>query len=352
VSRCRLAHMAALALVLAAVGAPGAAACNDPKIAADTTSVHPGDTVSFSIDNLEPGATWTVELEGQTLASGDASASEHRTFTVPDLGDSAGAMNVKAIITHADIADGSVPIYWPVQYSKPSATPAPPAASSTATPSTQPAAGIPAKQSTAKPATGAKPATKPTAPKPRHNPSAQRTRHRENRDTVARPRPAQKAVHAVAPAVTARPQAVPAPAAAHVVAPPRARHKHRPAATGSRAAPVGAATRLRRLAADLPRAPVPLAAGKTAAAAASERSPAIPIVVGLAAAALLALVLAVLLRRRRDGTGLPQPVPDDAPRSPERLSMPLTDEERRMLAIEAELQEIVAEGSRTVARSP
>jgi len=372
VSRCRqLAHMAALALILAAASAPAAVACNYPTLGGlVVSSVHPGDTVSFTIVNLSPGAQWRVELDGQTVASGVASDNTvWGTYRVPDLGDSARPVNVASIATHDDIPDGeyqSPP--QALQYSTPSAAPAPPAASSTAPPSAQPAPGQPtahAQPAPGKPAAGAKPTTKPSsdAPTPAREPSAQRAGHRGHRDTATRPRRTQRPAQAVVPAVTVAPRAAPAAAPAHVAATPRARHKRTSAATGSGGALVGSAARLRRLASDVWPTPEPPSADAIGFPAASDRMPAIPIAAGLLAAALLALAtLVAFLRRRRDGTVSRRHAPDDTPSSPARRTLPLTDEESRMLAIEAELQEIVAEAcaddehvrdaSRTVARSP
>src|SRR5919108_5874058 len=73
--------------------------------------VHPGDPMSWSITRLEPGATYTVSLGGQTIASGvaDASGTVTRPFTMPDFGPQPRDLIFSAIARHEDIEGGETP---------------------------------------------------------------------------------------------------------------------------------------------------------------------------------------------------------------------------------------------------
>ncbi|HSD23842.1 MAG TPA: hypothetical protein VLB79_05875 [Solirubrobacterales bacterium] len=69
--------------------AASASACATASLTFSPSSGGPGDTVSFSISGIEPGATYSIELDGRTVASGTNQTNFNGvsgTFTMPDFG--------------------------------------------------------------------------------------------------------------------------------------------------------------------------------------------------------------------------------------------------------------------------
>lgn len=67
-----------------------ASACATASLTFSPSHAGPGDPVSFSISGIEPGATYRIELNGQTVASGTNETNLNGvsgTFTMPDFGD-------------------------------------------------------------------------------------------------------------------------------------------------------------------------------------------------------------------------------------------------------------------------
>jgi hypothetical protein len=66
-----------------------ASACATASLTFSPSSAGPGDPVSFSISGIEPGATYSIELNGRTVASGTNQTNFNGvsgTFTMPDFG--------------------------------------------------------------------------------------------------------------------------------------------------------------------------------------------------------------------------------------------------------------------------
>src|SRR5690242_7704173 len=89
--------------VLAFVGS--ASACDTAHLALPP-SAGPGDTVSFSISSIEPGATYTLQIAGVEVSGTNDTPYNgvSGTFTMPDLGSSVLTVTGLAHTHHA--ADG------------------------------------------------------------------------------------------------------------------------------------------------------------------------------------------------------------------------------------------------------
>lgn len=108
--------------------AGSASACATASLRLDP-SAGPGDTVSFSISGIEPGATYTLNLGGHEVASGTNNTPYNGvsgTFTMPNLGTQAVTVTGFGHTFHAADSDAQDPVS--------SMAYEPPAPSSTAAP--------------------------------------------------------------------------------------------------------------------------------------------------------------------------------------------------------------------------
>jgi hypothetical protein len=305
------------AVAAATLVAPAATwACNQPYVSLSATSVAPGDTVYWSIANVDLGAEWDgVRIAGRTVVPPGSvtEARPHGSFVVPDFGDKAISLPVETTLAHA--ADGGS---WPksatLQYRPPSAPPV----------EAPPEAGPPA-ESGAPPSIEELPRRR-GEPNGNASPGGPTRGGGETGDAPRGPGPQpSEPVSTRAPAERAAPVATkgeprvfaPVQVDAHAVTatPP----DRRPARTRPAQAPLP--ERIAPVPQLEPRA-VPVRAPTD-----SDGAPLLPLVVG--AAAICGLVALLLLRRRGQATGS---VSLD-PRSP----IPPA------ALIEAELQELVAE---------
>jgi hypothetical protein len=315
---------------LTAVFTASASACNDPILQAiEPSSGGPGDVVSFTIINTSPGATYAVSIEGGMRASGRADGSHVTgTFTMPDLGRSATTVSIEAVVTHEDIAEGSIPTSRAFNYRPPAASSAPaPAADlgqSAPTPSAQ---SDPVAQSSP-PAAGHAGPDQPAPPGVRHSGKHARSKQRLTpaRSPVRRPSVARDPVSqpAATRATLQRPIARPEVATAPLVRARPARHQ------------VERRRTVRASAIKLRPAGVPSAVG----VAAAKRSG--PIDRGVAedttAVAAMAILVALLGGIGRSAVRVWRSVPlPTAPGWPRSLDLDAIHD-----PVEAELQEIVA----------
>jgi hypothetical protein len=305
--------------LLALVVAPAAGACELTSVSEQAASgtVRPGDTVTFSIvvknTDAYPGdaAAYTVVVDGKTVATGTATVNDggaSGTFKVPDLGPSKRPFTIEAFLDNGSHGDGLGLTYDGT-----------PAASSVS--ELQPA-GRPGSQPSVQSGPGASPPDEASAPSvPIANSGApggvakrshvlteavQPAHHATGRQTVARP------------ALGLHHETVALPRGTPVTVAARAAHsaKQRRRMAAPLAVPAG-----RRFA----DGPVTLAVPEPVRA--SEAVRAVPAIVALAVLLFLGVAGAAMrvLRRRSPRT-------DD---DPEALA--------RDLAIEAELQELLAE---------
>lgn len=337
------------AMLLAALPA---AACNFPKIyAGPSGAVHPGDTVSYQITDLSSGAEYAVYVERTQVTptlTTTADGTVEGTFEMPDMGDFTHDVSVEAEISHGDIEN-------PGQAERPNATPA-----LHYTVASAPAAGSPqqdASAPTGEPAPGSQKEAAPqgatTSPAPPAGPAA-----------GGGPRTTPNVPRGQSPQTGLRQRARGEPVSdRRASAPPLWVRQRRPVleVRAAAAAPVGVIGRRprpslvaawqrltpshERRAVAAVRAPLERlarapgsASGRAVAADVSEPSQrtALGIIVGFLVAGMS---LALVLRRGRFGTGDGPPGPDPPP--------PAYDagvEPERDLAIEAELQEMIAEG--------
>jgi hypothetical protein len=90
-------------LLALAGGVEVAWACNEPHIKASPSMVGPRDTVTWTIGNVEPRATYTVSLAGRPLAQGEAGASAPTgTFQMPHLGSTPRDVYVELSVSHTE----------------------------------------------------------------------------------------------------------------------------------------------------------------------------------------------------------------------------------------------------------
>jgi hypothetical protein len=92
--------------------AGSASACATASLRLDP-SAGPGDTVSFSISGIEPGATYTLNLAGHQVASGTNNAPYNGvsgTFTMPNLGTQPVTVTGFGHTFHAADSDAQDPV--------------------------------------------------------------------------------------------------------------------------------------------------------------------------------------------------------------------------------------------------
>lgn len=98
-----LRRLGLVATLVFAIWAPAALACNDPSLGAVTPSARAGESVSLSAVHLDPGASYSVLIDGREVAQGVAgdSGTISGSFTMPDLG-RAGTYSVELHVAHDD----------------------------------------------------------------------------------------------------------------------------------------------------------------------------------------------------------------------------------------------------------
>jgi hypothetical protein len=331
--RAVLAVLVALVVTMACAGS--ASACNDPTLqAVEPSSAGPGDPVSFTIINTEPGASWQIAINGGApLASGTATGGYvTRNFTMPDLGQSDTTVSVEAAVTHSDIPGGSLKTAKSLGYRAPvaSSAPAPNADSSQPAPPGPPTAdqSQPTAQSSPPAAGGAAPHS-PVVPRPPHagKPSGPKSPPTPPRSPVRQPATAHAPLQPARPEMQSTP--VRPPVATPEVAATPIPHANPVQSQAERRPSDTSVTQGRRVIGG-PR-PVVVATG----ARATERGAADDTAAVLAAVALIALLGGIgrmgLRVRRRSPLRM-------IPRAPEMVDVLAPDD-----AIEAELQELLNE---------
>jgi hypothetical protein len=326
--------------ILALTAAPGWA-CIEPEIGVSQDPVHPGDPVYFTIINLTPDpdqpAEWTVKVDETPVASGKTSnATDHGQFPMPDAGASATSVSVQLVVKHHDIENVeqtlAPPASSPIQYAGRSVASAPGDQQQPASPTTAPVSAESQTQhagsaSPAPPSTapGQGDARRPRTPRkggptPTREPDRVRhpTRALDPHVLATRPQAAATPGDRARDAVTA--QVIPAAAVTGASARSSSRDRHR--AAREQVAPSDARPPV--VAFGNPAADAAAPGARTATHAVSRAWPGI--------AALMVLLAAAMFRwRRRFGGASPGATPP---------SPPPPDQE---LAIEAELQELIAE---------
>ena len=97
-------------LLAAGVGTGVAYACLDPEIAPSQRPAGPGDTVPFTIDNTDEGAKYVVTVNGREVTSGvdnDSGPGVSGSFVMPDLGGGPRKVNVGGSVEHEGGVDAS-----------------------------------------------------------------------------------------------------------------------------------------------------------------------------------------------------------------------------------------------------
>lgn len=128
--RIRIALGAVIATVALLSPAASASACATASLTLPP-SAGPGDTVWFSISSIEPGATYTITLDGHEVASGTNDTSYNGvsgSFTMPDLGDQPTMATGFALSNHAadnDTQDPSRSMSYQPRVAPAAASPAP-----------------------------------------------------------------------------------------------------------------------------------------------------------------------------------------------------------------------------------
>jgi len=100
----------AVGLSAVALGSGVAYACLDPEIAPSQRPAGPGDTVTFTIDNTDVDARYTVTVNGREVTSGvdeDTSPGTSGSFVMPDFGGSARKVSVGGSVEHEGGVDSS-----------------------------------------------------------------------------------------------------------------------------------------------------------------------------------------------------------------------------------------------------
>jgi hypothetical protein len=104
-----------------------ASACLEPQLYVSPSTAEAGDPVSFTITGTELDATYTVTVEGISVAGGtdtDQSEGTSGSFAMPNLGPQSRTVYARMVTQH----DGST---WPdevaLQYQVPASSPPPPA---------------------------------------------------------------------------------------------------------------------------------------------------------------------------------------------------------------------------------
>jgi len=337
--------LCAASAALTGLGAPAAKACNEPRLDQGSSlspgSLGPNETGTVTVANTEQGAQYTLVGDGRVLASGVDETREPgftAQFTMPDLGPEPRAVAVRLDVTHEG---GSWPSEATLQY----VPPAPPQPAP-AEPN-QPAAG----QSPAPASPGAASPPVESSPEPKVPP--QRGRHADGpaaRDRPAKPRralPVTQPVTNPPPTAAARPQPVATAAPSSVVPAASRSDAPRPVRTARHAVAPAPLVRTHRRMIDSPQPVLAPTVRSTARdhAARARRDIGLPLALvgGIGALALALLVL--LRRRRRGGEAVPAPAAPAAPVSPTPAASQAAAPAALAgsLALEAELQELVAE---------
>jgi len=143
-------------------------ACNNPAIGSSaevTGPVGPSQPVPFDFTGMDDTAIYTVSINGQVVASGQANgATVSGSFVMPDLGSQARAVNIDGSVTDPGVpsqAGQTFPTSVTIQYAPPTAP-----AGSNPSPQTTPASQPPPSSSTSAPqapASGAPAASPPEA---------------------------------------------------------------------------------------------------------------------------------------------------------------------------------------------
>lgn len=333
----RFGLLIATALSFAAVGSASAWACVDPGIGVSQDPVGPGDPVYYTITDMRSGAFYEVKAGNDVVVSRRQTLTNDAvkgSFPMPDAGPSPTSVSVQVIVEHGDIENADQTLApsapSPIKYagdaqpsSQPSATPAPPQGTSPASQTVQhtDAAGTPP---AAPPTSQSQPAVAPRSP----GGGPTRAPHPVARSHVAAPRHAARAhqrAASVRRAVVVAPPSVEPIAPAPVVLPSAPAVRVRPERT---AEPVVV--------------PLPEVAARVTVPRAIEQRARPPVEQPEAthdyAFVVLAIALAVAITTRRHrGWGRRPAELSPSPRPPE----PARGHED--LAIEAELQEIIAE---------
>ena len=120
--------------------AGSASACATASLRLDP-SAGPGDTVSFSISGIEPGATYTLSLGGQEVASGTNNTPYNGvsgTFTMPNLGTQPVTVTGFGHTFHAADSDAQDPVSSMAYDPPPPSSTSAPAASAPPKPEPEP----------------------------------------------------------------------------------------------------------------------------------------------------------------------------------------------------------------------
>lgn len=200
-------RLAFLVLVFTVSWTPNAFACNEPSLGSVTARAEAGDPVSFSVVNLDPGASYSLLLAGRTVASAGG-ATVSGTFVMPDLG-RAGTYFLELHVAH----DGGT---WvssrAIQFLVSGPPPAPAAKPYAAAAPKSAAASKPkAKVAAAAPAVGSAPVARPVQAAPQARSASEPKKPAAQRPAAgAKPAPVVTAPALVpreAPVAVARPQA-------------------------------------------------------------------------------------------------------------------------------------------------
>jgi hypothetical protein len=318
---------ASTAVACMALLVPAAAsACVDPHIAppgAQAAPAGPNDRVPFTISHTEPGAHYTVSVDGVTVIDDgvdvDGSGVSDGVFSMPDLRGGTRGVTVAAEVDH----DGQR--YEAGQFEITYRGSDPPSTAPGASPAPAPPAGqsAPAGRSEARPSVqGSRPQEPATGRHGGSSPGAGSALPGDGHVTGTSGSAGRSGSLA---AITHR--AVPAPATASVQQATRTQRHG------------AAADDVERGSSRTPRAPIEVAARPTIRVQPASPGLPVPTLAVLGALLVVGPALAFAFRRRRGGPGgnrqmaSPPPVPPDAARSTG----------SRHALIEAELQEIVAE---------
>lgn len=122
--RLRVFLAVAVAALVSLIVLPAASqACNYPTLH-PSSSAGPGDTVSYTVGNLDPGATYDIVVAGRAVVSGGSSPSG--SFTMPDLGSEPQSVPAQLTVYHDDLAETyTEPVPPRIAYQPPPSSPPP-----------------------------------------------------------------------------------------------------------------------------------------------------------------------------------------------------------------------------------
>ena len=331
---------------LTALGAPAANACNEPRLdqgsGLSPGSLGPGDTGTLTVADTDQGAQYTLTLgDGQPLASGVDQTREPgftAQFTMPDLGPEPRTVAVRLEVTHEG---GRWPSEATLRYVPPAPVQPAPAEPS------QPAGGP------APPPAAIGEVSSPGEPSPPQKPPARRKRHADEPAGGERRVEPRRAVPITHPprerrhshAVSPQPVETSRAATSPVVPAVDYAERNRSARTVRHAVAREPLIRTHRRMIDARpsaiaptvRRPVPDRGAKP------RRDTGLPLAL-LGGVGALALALLVLFRRRRQGRdAIPTPAAPAVPPSHSAAQAAASNSLTDGLALEAELQELVAE---------